>query len=377
MGKRWMWGPSDQGDSSTGTTPGSLQGSLRPSLSSPSKGPEGLRSQTHPYTKHHLHYWHNCTSDSWVLTIRHTGYTLQFHSGLPPFRGITVTSVNDPLQLLALKQEVETLLQKQAICLVEHTSQKEGFYLSATLVEESPSPEQKHKDGSYLQPSSGDDKRIQLRLGGGLGRQRSQRILVGLLNVPAHKRARAESSPPRTATFSPVSYLSSTQEISPLRLSGDHLRVLRAAIWPLLSNPHVFKVHGCLPSSLAARVAAICNCLDLFQSGSTVQLVLCQKLLGLMAIASSAIQLGLLHMHPLQVWLNTFQLHPKRDRPRKLTVSCLCWTALRWWRKAPHRSKSIRMGVIYNHQVVTTNASNSGWGVVWAGRGVSGSWSGC
>ncbi|MGH0144157.1 UNVERIFIED_CONTAM: hypothetical protein FKN15_002281 [Acipenser sinensis] len=32
------------------------------------------------------------------------------------------------------------------------------------------------------------------------------------------------------------------------------------------------------------------------------------------------------------------------------------------------------MGVIHSHQVVTTDASNLGWVVVWAGRGVSGSW---
>ncbi|MGH0134288.1 UNVERIFIED_CONTAM: hypothetical protein FKN15_028052 [Acipenser sinensis] len=62
------------------------------------------------------------------------------------------------------------------------------------------------------------------------------------------------------------------------------------------------------------RVAAIQNCLALFQQGSTVQLVLCQKLLSLMAAASSAIPLGLLHIRPAQMWLNAFQLHPKHDR---------------------------------------------------------------
>ncbi|MGH0160289.1 UNVERIFIED_CONTAM: hypothetical protein FKN15_039550 [Acipenser sinensis] len=64
------------------------------------------------------------------------------------------------------------------------------------------------------------------------------------------------------------------------------------------------------------RVASIHNCLALFQQGSTVQLV---KLLGLMAAASSAIQLGLLHMCPIQAWLIAFRLHPKRDRHRRLT----------------------------------------------------------
>ncbi|MGH0118047.1 UNVERIFIED_CONTAM: hypothetical protein FKN15_052052 [Acipenser sinensis] len=44
-----------------------------------------------------------------------------------------VTSVNDPLQVLALRQGVEKLLLKQAIRLVEHTSQ-EGFYSRYFLV---------------------------------------------------------------------------------------------------------------------------------------------------------------------------------------------------------------------------------------------------
>ncbi|MGH0157899.1 UNVERIFIED_CONTAM: hypothetical protein FKN15_034660 [Acipenser sinensis] len=74
------------------------------------------------------------------------------------------------------------------------------------------------------------------------------------------------------------------------------------------------------------RVAAIHNCLAMFQQGSIV-LVLCRKLLGLMATASSALQLGLLHMRLIQAWLNAFRLHPKHDRHRRLIVSRVCWQA--------------------------------------------------
>ncbi|MGH0133856.1 UNVERIFIED_CONTAM: hypothetical protein FKN15_020071 [Acipenser sinensis] len=109
---------STQGDSSNGTAPGSLQEGFHLSLSSPRKCPEGLRPQTHPFTQHQLQYWHNCTSDSWMLAIVHSGYTLQFCKGPPPFRGIMVTSVKYPFQVLALRQEVDTLLLKQAISLV-------------------------------------------------------------------------------------------------------------------------------------------------------------------------------------------------------------------------------------------------------------------
>ncbi|MGH0123178.1 UNVERIFIED_CONTAM: hypothetical protein FKN15_013682 [Acipenser sinensis] len=72
-------------------------------------GKQFPRPQTHPFSQHQLQYWRNCTSDSWVPTTVQTSYTLQFRAG-PPFRGITVTSMSDPLQVLALRQEVDTLL---------------------------------------------------------------------------------------------------------------------------------------------------------------------------------------------------------------------------------------------------------------------------
>lgn len=72
------------------------------------------------------------------------------------------------------------------------------------------------------------------------------------------------------------------------------------------------------------RVAAICTCLSFFQLGRRVQLVLFQRLLGLMAAASVALPLSLLWMCPIQAWLNSFRLHPKRDRHRRVTVSPAC-----------------------------------------------------
>ncbi|MGH0151776.1 UNVERIFIED_CONTAM: hypothetical protein FKN15_043109 [Acipenser sinensis] len=50
------------------------------------------------------------------------------------------------------------------------------------------------------------------------------------------------------------------------------------------------------------------------------------------------------------------RLHPK------LTVSRLCWEALRWWRQASHLSEGVRIGVIHNRHLVMTDAPNSGWG---------------
>ncbi|MGH0133677.1 UNVERIFIED_CONTAM: hypothetical protein FKN15_056439 [Acipenser sinensis] len=66
-----------------------------PQPQQPSRGPEGLQPQTHPFAQHQLQYWRNCTSDIWVLATVHT---VEFHSGPLPFRGIMVTPMNNPLQ---------------------------------------------------------------------------------------------------------------------------------------------------------------------------------------------------------------------------------------------------------------------------------------
>ncbi|MGH0135909.1 UNVERIFIED_CONTAM: hypothetical protein FKN15_060352 [Acipenser sinensis] len=70
---------------------------------------------------------------------------------------------------------------------------------------------------------------------------------------------------------------------------------------------------GCLP--LCKTVTCFSSAWDLLPfEGSQVTLLLCQKLLGLMAAAISAIQLDLFRMCPLQVWLNAFHLNTKHDR---------------------------------------------------------------
>ncbi|MGH0141138.1 UNVERIFIED_CONTAM: hypothetical protein FKN15_072862 [Acipenser sinensis] len=69
-----------------------------------------------------------------------------------------------------------------------------------------------------------------------------------------------------------------------------------------------------------------------------------------MAAASSAIQLGLLHMCPIQAWLNAFRLHPKRDRHNRLT------------------DEGVRMGVINSHQKVQASNFVSTALPMWKGR---------
>ncbi|MGH0128923.1 UNVERIFIED_CONTAM: hypothetical protein FKN15_004844 [Acipenser sinensis] len=85
----------------------------------------------------------------------------------------------------------------------------------------------------------------------------------------------------------------------------------------------------------------------------TVSMELCQRMLGLMAAASQALPLGLLHQRPLQAWFNAFALHPRRDKHRRLRVSRTCWEALRWWKVPSNIRQGVRLGPIFRREVIT------------------------
>ncbi len=96
-----------------------------------------------------------------------------------------------------------------------------------------------------------------------------------------------------------------------------------------------------------------------------------------MASASTVCHLGLLHMHPLQLWL-------------KSRVPWTAWTsghlsiafsrgcieaALRLWRKPELFSRGVPLGLVTSRVMVTTDASARGWGAVCEGMPTSGLWS--
>ncbi|MGH0151018.1 UNVERIFIED_CONTAM: hypothetical protein FKN15_058415 [Acipenser sinensis] len=98
------------------------------------------------------------------------------------------------------------------------------------------------------------------------------------------------------------------------------------------------------------RVASLERCLSLFRLRETVSMELCQRMLGLMAAASQALPLGLLHQRPLQAWFNAFALHPRRDKHRRLRVSRTCWEALRWWKVPSNIRQGVRLGPIFRRE---------------------------
>ncbi len=88
-----------------------------------------------------------------------------------------------------------------------------------------------------------------------------------------------------------------------------------------------------------------------------------QRMLGLMASASSAIQLGLLHMRPLQYWLKPrVPPHACYHGRLRIKVSQVCVAALAPWKDHQWMEQGVPLGMVCRRKVVSTEASNLGWG---------------
>ncbi|CAM4649880.1 unnamed protein product [Leuciscus chuanchicus] len=113
-----------------------------------------------------------------------------------------------------------------------------------------------------------------------------------------------------------------------------------------------------------------------FRCGASTPLKTFQRMLGLMASASPVLQLGLLRMRPLQFWL-------KARVPRgawvsgrlRLMVNQSCITALTPWLADDWYRSGVSLGTSSGVRMVSTDASNSGWGALLEGRPLFGLWS--
>lgn len=95
-----------------------------------------------------------------------------------------------------------------------------------------------------------------------------------------------------------------------------------------------------------------------------------------MASALAVLQQGLLHMRPLQYWLK-----PRvpaciwRSGLLCVKVDHGCIKALASWKDPGWYQTGVDMGLVSRRKVVTTDASNWGWGALCKGRPASDSWS--
>ncbi|CAM4735368.1 unnamed protein product [Leuciscus chuanchicus] len=99
-------------------------------------------------------------------------------------------------------------------------------------------------------------------------------------------------------------------------------------------------------------------------------------MLGLMASASSVLQLGLLRMRPLQFWLKARV--PRRAWASgllRLKVNQKCIAALKPWKANDWYQSGVSLGTSSSVKVVSTDASTSGWGALLEGRLFFGQWS--
>ncbi len=125
-----------------------------------------------------------------------------------------------------------------------------------------------------------------------------------------------------------------------------------------------------------AQISNFTTCLTRFKLGRHVSVGTCHRLLGLMSAASPVLPLGLLHMRPFLWWMKELRLYPTVPATRLIRVWRSCSRPLLQWRDPAFLQSGVRMGAIHHRQMITTDASMTGWGAGFEGRPASGEWTG-
>ncbi|CAM4657101.1 unnamed protein product [Leuciscus chuanchicus] len=380
----------------------------------------------------HIKAWRELPGVSeWVLNTVERGYSLQFAHRPPRFRARVETTVNSEVAHL-LRAEIAKLLEKRAVETVPHTLSESGFYSRYFLVPKkdgglrhildlrrlnkalmqrlfkmlttSQILAQIHprdwfisvdlKD-AYFQIQIAPHHRPFLRFAfEGLSYQYTV-LPFGLSLAPRTftKCMDAALAPLRQRGMRILNYLddwlilaqSESELIAHRALLLDHLRDLGLQInWTksLLSPSQRISFLGTdLDSvSMTARLTSqralqIQRSAAAFRTGSIFPLKRFQRMVGLMASASAVLQLGLLFMRPLQHWLKTrVPLRAWSAGRVRLRVTQNCVTALNPWKAADWYQSGVDLGMTSRRKVISTDASNSGWGALYEGRPVFGLW---
>ncbi len=125
-----------------------------------------------------------------------------------------------------------------------------------------------------------------------------------------------------------------------------------------------------------ARIDSILAAVKRVRGGQSLTVKLFQKLLGLMAAASTVITFGLLHMRPLQWGLRTTGFSQRGNQFRMIKVKRRCLCALDMWKKLWFLSQGPVLGALCRRVMLTTDASLTGWGAVMSDRSAQGLWEG-
>lgn len=367
----------------------------------------------------------------WILNVIQHGYSLQFARRPPRFRGVLYTTVPDD-RMQILREEVRSLLLKDAIETVPADQSESGFYSRYFLVPK--------KDGG-LRPildlrvlnralAKRPFKMLTARRIMALIRPGDWFISVDLKDAYFHIPIAPRHRPflrfaldgtayqykvlPFGLSLAPRTFTKCADAaLAPLRQSG--IRILNYLDdWLILAQSereitahktvvlqHLenlgFKIN--LQKSLLTptqRIAFLGTTLDSlkmrawltqeraltvrreaasFKAGSHLPLKRFQKMLGLMAAASPLIPLGMLFMRPLQFWLKA-KVPPRAWLSGRLLIKITysCVKALSIW-TSPHLFLSgTELGSVSRRKVVTTDASATGWGAHCDGELAFGAW---
>ncbi|XP_073766991.1 uncharacterized protein [Danio rerio] len=125
------------------------------------------------------------------------------------------------------------------------------------------------------------------------------------------------------------------------------------------------------------RARLLLNRLRELDSKIVVPLKYFQRLLGHMASAAAVTPLGLLHMRPLQHWLqDRVPRHAWHAGTHRVSVTALCRRTLSPWNDPSFLQAGVPLGQASSHVVVSTDTSSTGWGAVCRGHAAAGLWVG-
>ncbi|KAL0151578.1 hypothetical protein M9458_053095 [Cirrhinus mrigala] len=333
----------------------------------------------------------------WVLGIVKRGYSLQFARRPPRFSGVVPTVVMSR-DAHVLRSEVMILLEKGAIEVVHPAQSDSGFYSRYFLVPK--------KDGT-LRPIL-DLRRLNqalmrrpfkmLTLKQILSHVRSGDWFLSLdlkdayfhIQIAPHHRRFLRFAFEGVAyqyTVLPFGFAWTEEELLSHRtLLLSHLECLGLKVNLPKSMLHpsrkisflgaIFDSTQLRAMVVPERALLIQQLAGSFRAGARFPLKRFQRMLGLMASASPVLELGLLRMRPLQRWLKP-RVPPHAWRHGRLHVSVdrACVKALAPWKDLQWYKRGVPLGLVCRRKVVTTDASNRGWGALCDGSPAFGLWS--
>lgn len=393
---------------------------------------EAIRPAVGYFSHQQLRTWAALAVDPWVVATLTQGYKLQFRRRPHISRRVKVTVISDPVKAQALDQELSALLAKGAIEAVDPLQQPRGYYSTYFLVPKKTGGFRPILDlrglNQYLKvlpfhmlttaevlqtvgrgdwftsidltdayfhvPIAAEHRRF-LRFAY-RGRHWQFRVLPFGLSLSPRvftRCVKAALSPLQASGMKILPYLDDWLLCSPTQMSatrntcqllshvsrlGLRVNLAKSSLTP--SQTTTFLGVALDSVSMTARpsvhrVEDILEVASRFTLGRRFPYVTFLQLLGKLTSVTRVVPLGLLALRPLQRWLNGFHLDPTLHRHRTLVVTWACLHTLAPWKDRAFLSKGVPMGfVVCRREVVTTDASSTGWGAVWQHRAVQGRW---